>query len=86
MNYTGNEKLFYDSVMKSITEDKSIGRLRKFALRRRMMKPRFVRMAMEEYQADQMWDDPEDPREIDWSAIDWEQLLNILLVLLKLFM
>ena len=85
MNYSGNQKLFYDAVMKKIAEDNSIGRLRKFALRRRMMKPLFVRMAMDEYAADIHWEDPEQPREIDWSNIDWQQLLNILLVLLKLF-
>lgn len=85
MNYTGNQKLFYDSVMESIAEDKSISRLRKFVLRRRMMRPRFVQLAMEEYQADLQWEDPDQPVAIDWESIDWEKLLNILLVLLKLF-
>lgn len=85
MNYTGNQKLFYDSVMESIAEDKSISRLRKFVLRRRMMRPRFVQLAMEEYQADLQWEDPDQPVAIDWENLDWEKLLNILLVLLKLF-
>ena len=83
---TPNEKLFIDGARQAIQSSDKLTRIQKFILKRRLNRPRFVRLAMGEYKAELFWNDPDKAvGEIDWSNIDWEKLLNILLILIKLF-
>lgn len=83
--YSGKQYQFYQAALEAVNNDDTIGPIRKLALRRRLQRPKFLELAMSEYEADIQWDDPDRPCEIDWSDIDWAALLNILLTLLKLF-
>jgi len=83
---TEEDKAFIDAARKAV--DKSdISRLKKFRIKRRLNKPRFVEFAKSEIKADLYWDDPEafENGAIDWENVDWEKLLNLILSIIQIF-
>ena len=85
-NATDDEKLFIDGARKAIESSDNLNRIQKFILKRRLSRPRFVKLAMREYKAELFWNDPDKAvGAIDWSNIDWSKMLDILLILIKLF-
>ena len=84
--YSGKQQEFYQAAIKHINADDTLGPVRKMVLRRRLQRPKFLELAMEEYEADIQWQDPDHPADINYGEIDWNMLLNILLTLLKLWL
>ena len=83
---TPDEKLFISGARKAIESSDDLNRIQKFILKRRLSRPRFVKLAMREYKAELFWNDPDKAvGSIDWSNIDWAKMLDILLILIKLF-
>ena len=83
---TDDEKLFIDGARNAIESSDKLNRIQKFILKRRLSRPRFVKLAMREYKAELFWNDPDKAvGAIDWSNIDWAKMLDILLILIKLF-
>ncbi len=84
--YSGKQYQFYSAAVEHIDKDDSLGRVRKMMLKRRLKRPRFLEMAMSEYEADVRWQNPDNPEEVNFGNIDWNLLLDVLLTLLKLWL
>ncbi len=83
---TEEDKEFIEAARKAV--DKSdLSRLKKFRIKRRLNKPRFVELAKSEIKADLYWDDPEAFQNgaIDWENVDWEKLLSLILSIIQIF-
>lgn len=80
---TADDKAFIDAARESV-ERSDLNRFQKWRIQRRLSKPAFVAMAKKEIAADVYWDDPEQMKAIDWSQIDWEKILSIILMIIKL--
>ena len=83
-----DDKHFVDAVRRSLRES-DLRPAQKWRIERRLNRPAFVRKLKEEVRADWIWsqDDPEEAqaRGIDWSEIDWQAIISVALMLLKLF-
>lgn len=81
-----DQKLFVDGARQAIKNDESLSRIQKFILNRRLNKKRFVELLMSEYRADLMLESPDGrPVAIDWGNVDWSKLIELAILLIKLF-
>jgi hypothetical protein len=81
-----SEKSFIDGARKAIDSSDNLTKVQKFRLKRKLHRPRFVRMAMDQYKQDVFGNDPsKSVSDIDWNNVDWDKLLSLLLTLLKMF-
>ncbi len=81
-----DQKLFIEGARQAIANSEDLNRIQKFVLNRRLNKKRFVELLMSEYRADLMLESPDGrPVSIDWGSIDWAKLLDLAILLLKLF-
>lgn len=80
---TADDKAFIDAARASV-EKSDLNRFQKWRINRRLSKPSFVKLVKEEIAADVYWDDPGSAKAIDWSQIDWEKILSIIMMIIKL--
>lgn len=83
---TKDDKAFIDAVRSSL-EESDLSRFQKWRIERRLNKPKFVAMLKKEVRAEVFWGTPdgEVPVAIDWSEIDWQAIISVALMLIKLF-
>ena len=83
-----NERAFMLRVEQGLQSSR-LPRLRKIRIRRAMKRPEVVRQAMAEVAEQEYWNESttedEKLRSIDWDSIDWEAILNIVLMIMKMF-
>lgn len=84
---SGTENKAFVEAAKKAVDKSDLSRLKKFRIKRRLEKPRFVELIKKEIEADLYWDDPEafENRAIDWENVDWQQLLNLILSIIQMF-
>ena len=85
---TEDDKAFIDAVREGL-EKSDLNRFQKWRIERRLNKPAFVEMLKSEVRAEVIWNstDPEAMQNVklDWSDIDWEAIISVALMLIKLF-
>ncbi len=83
---TADQKLFIEGARQAINESDDLNRIQKFVLKRRLNKKRFVELLMAEYRADLMLESPDGrPVAIDWGDVDWSKMIELAILLIKLF-
>ena len=86
---SGEEKAFLLRAEKGLREA-NLPRLQKVRIRRNLKSPEFVRETMQKVAEQEYWNgeetDEEKARSVDWDSIDWEAILNIVLMIMKMFM
>ena len=86
---TGEEKAFLLRAERGL-RDSRVPRLQKVRIRRHLKNPEFVRQTMQKVAEQEYWNGEETEEErlraIDWDSIDWEAILNIVLMIMKMFL
>lgn len=86
---SGEEKAFLLRAERGLRESR-VPRLQKVRIRRHLKNPDFVREAMTQVAEQEYWSGEETEEErlraIDWDSIDWEAILNIVLMIMKMFL
>lgn len=85
---TGDEKAFLLRAENGLRDSK-LPRLQKARIRRKLKQPKFVRETMKQVAEQEYWNgtetEEEKARSIDWDSIDWEAILSIVLMIMKMF-
>jgi hypothetical protein len=84
---TEDDKAFIKAAREAVKKS-NLNRLQKWRIERRLNNKRFVKTLKAEVTAEVIWqsDDPEAmlARGIDWSDVDWQAIVTVALMLIKL--
>ena len=76
-----NNEQIQEKLLEAVDKDSNLGPIAKMIVRRRLHNPRFVQLVKEELEADMRL---EADGEIAYGNIDWSQVLQIVLLIIKL--